>query len=121
VAVVTVAMDTFAPSSTDRALPKLTALACMPPAEFVARWRALTGEPPAVMLDNRSEMLALLVESVPAAPLMLPRAVEPADDSPCRTRSGACAPRSLPSNVLTFRSRDGRPSPLAHGIDRAAG
>ncbi|WP_373622537.1 hypothetical protein [Methylobacterium sp. OAE515] len=37
--------------------------------DFVRRWRMLTGEPPAVLLASRTEMLALLVESTPAAPL----------------------------------------------------
>ena len=37
-------------------------------ADFIVRWRNLTGETPAIMLDSRSEMIALLVESVPAAP-----------------------------------------------------
>jgi len=39
------------------------ALAHLPLATFVAGWRAIVGEPPAVMLENRSEMIRLLVES----------------------------------------------------------
>lgn len=32
--------------------------------EFAARWCALVGEPPAVMLPDRAEMIQLLVESM---------------------------------------------------------
>ncbi|MBX9934399.1 MAG: hypothetical protein K2Y56_23275 [Methylobacterium sp.] len=42
-------------------------LELMPLADFVSAWRAMVGEPPAVMLKSRSEMIRLLVESVPAA------------------------------------------------------
>ena len=45
-----------------------SAVAQMPPAVFVERWRFLTGEPPAIMLDSHRVMLALLVESAPSAP-----------------------------------------------------
>jgi hypothetical protein len=48
------------------------ALAILPVAVFVERWRLITGEPPAVLLDSRAEMLALLVQSSPVAPLELP-------------------------------------------------
>jgi hypothetical protein len=34
----------------------------------VAAWRAIVGEPPAIMLESRSEMIRLLVDSTPAAP-----------------------------------------------------
>jgi hypothetical protein len=37
----------------------------IPEAEFVAAWEALVGEPPATMLDSRSEMIRILVKSVP--------------------------------------------------------
>ncbi|MFB0491924.1 hypothetical protein ABIE45_004510 [Methylobacterium sp. OAE515] len=46
-----------------------SAVAELPVTDFVRRWRMLTGEPPAVLLASRTEMLALLVESTPAAPL----------------------------------------------------
>lgn len=39
----------------------------IPQTLFVSRWKSLVGEPPAVLLENRRTMLALLVESVPAA------------------------------------------------------
>ncbi|MEE7451052.1 hypothetical protein MRF4_26465 [Methylobacterium radiotolerans] len=48
------------------------AAADLPAAVFVERWRLITGEPPAAMLSSRSEMLTLLVESTPAAPLEPP-------------------------------------------------
>lgn len=51
--------------------PTLDVLADMPQAEFVARWRSLVGEPPAIMLESRSEMIRLLVESTKAAPSRL--------------------------------------------------
>ncbi|MCJ2079043.1 hypothetical protein MKK68_25985 [Methylobacterium sp. E-016] len=35
--------------------------------EFVTRWRWIVGEPPAVMLENRSEMIRILVQSMPIA------------------------------------------------------
>ncbi|MEE7449043.1 hypothetical protein MRF4_15255 [Methylobacterium radiotolerans] len=48
------------------------ALVDLPDAAFVERWRLITGEPPAILLSSRAEMLALLVESTPAAPLEPP-------------------------------------------------
>jgi hypothetical protein len=36
---------------------------------FVAGWAALVGEPPAMMLENRSEMIRVLVESTPIVSL----------------------------------------------------
>ncbi|MCJ2124482.1 hypothetical protein [Methylobacterium sp. J-077] len=41
----------------------------MPQPEFIAGWKALVGEPPATMLEDRSEMIRVLVESAPIAPL----------------------------------------------------
>ncbi|UYW27331.1 hypothetical protein [Methylorubrum extorquens] len=49
-------------------LPTLDVLADLPQAEFVARWRSLVGEPPAIMLESRSEMIRLLVDSTEPAP-----------------------------------------------------
>ena len=40
----------------------------IPQAEFVAAWQALVGEPPAMMLEDRSEMIRVLVQSVPIVP-----------------------------------------------------
>jgi hypothetical protein len=48
------------------------AMADLPSAVFVERWRHITGEPPAIMLSSRTAMLALLVESTPAAPFEPP-------------------------------------------------
>ncbi|MCJ2103615.1 hypothetical protein [Methylobacterium sp. E-046] len=48
------------------------ALAALPTAVFVERWRIITGEPPAVLLSSRAAMLALLVDSVPLPPLLPP-------------------------------------------------
>lgn len=38
-------------------------------ADFVARWREIVGEPPSIMLDDRHEMIAILVAAsgVPAS------------------------------------------------------
>lgn len=105
-------MDTFAPSSTDRVLPKVTALAGMPPAEFVARWRALTGEPPAAMLDDRFQMLVLLVKSVPASPPKLEAETELYDPARCNAPSDQLSSDALPSNILPFIPRAARsPAP----------
>lgn len=49
-----------------------TAMADLPATVFVERWRLLTGEPPAILLSSRAAMLALLIESMPAAPLEPP-------------------------------------------------
>jgi hypothetical protein len=46
-------------------------LDAMPEREFVKRWKAIVGEPPAIMLDSRSDMVKVLVESVPVATLDL--------------------------------------------------
>jgi hypothetical protein len=40
----------------------------MSQADFVAAWEALVGEPPAMMLDNLSEMIRVVVESMPTVP-----------------------------------------------------
>lgn len=40
-------------------------LAHIPGPLFVAAWETLVGEPPATMLDNRSEMIRLLVDCTP--------------------------------------------------------
>lgn len=45
------------------------ALTQLSEAEFVSHWRSIVGEPPAIMLESRSEMMQLLVESPPAVPL----------------------------------------------------
>jgi hypothetical protein len=37
-------------------------------ADFTLAWCAIVGEPPALMLESRSEMIRLLVESIPVAP-----------------------------------------------------
>jgi hypothetical protein len=39
----------------------------MPQPEFIAGWKALVGEPPATMLEDRAEMIRVLVESTPIA------------------------------------------------------
>jgi hypothetical protein len=41
----------------------------MPRPEFIAGWKALVGEPPATMLEDRSAMIRVLVESTLIAPL----------------------------------------------------
>jgi hypothetical protein len=52
----------------DARSPASDTLAHIPPEDFVAAWRAMVGEPPAIMLESRSEMIRLLVDSTPAAP-----------------------------------------------------
>ncbi|MGU3542006.1 hypothetical protein [Methylobacterium sp. A52T] len=62
-------MDQSAAPRTDHPATEQDALAELPAGDFVRRWRQITGEPPAILLNSRSEMIALLVESVPMAPL----------------------------------------------------
>lgn len=49
-------------------------------ADFIARWREIVGEPPSIMLDDRHEMIAILV-AASGAPAETP---EP-DEDPCPT------------------------------------
>jgi len=35
--------------------------------DFVKGWTAIVGEPPAIMLDSRADMVRVLVDSVPVA------------------------------------------------------
>ena len=51
----------------DLASAKPDTLADISEGEFVKRWKALVGEPPAVMLSSRADMVRVLVESVPVA------------------------------------------------------
>lgn len=44
----------------------------VPDTHFLESWHLITGEPPAILLDSRSEMLAVLVESVPEPSLPTP-------------------------------------------------
>jgi len=64
-------MSTFTLAPVDCVSDGVSTLSRMPLADFIAGWRTLTGEPPAIMLDCRSEMLALLVASIPVAALHL--------------------------------------------------
>ena len=43
-------------------------LARMSQLEFIAAWKAMVGEPPAMMLSSRSEMIWLLVDSTSIEP-----------------------------------------------------
>ena len=43
-------------------------LARMSQPEFIAAWKAMVGEPPAMMLSSRSEMIRLLVDSTSIEP-----------------------------------------------------
>lgn len=72
------------------------------------------------MLDSRSEMVALLVESVPAAPLTLTEMASHLIRWPCQIRSDAGTRRLPPSNVLPFRPREARHALQGRGEDRAA-
>ena len=70
-------------------------LAQISQSEFIAGWKALVGEPPAAMLDSRSEMIRVLVESTPLVPPADPREApeppaeaDPADDRHSRSAAG---------------------------------
>ncbi|MGH1573307.1 hypothetical protein ACRAWG_24880 [Methylobacterium sp. P31] len=76
-------MDTPTPAAADDRTPETDALVALSVEAFVAGWQAITGEPPAVLLSSRAAMIALLVESVPLAPLTPP---VPASDA--RHRAG---------------------------------
>ena len=75
-------MDTPASSTADSPIPLSDTLAAMPTEAFVAAWRTMTGEPPAIMLTSRAAMIALLVASMPLVPLQPPVPVWNGDD-PC--------------------------------------
>jgi len=51
----------------DARSPAFDSLAPIPPADFVAAWRTIVGEPPAVLLPSRSEMIRILFKSMPVA------------------------------------------------------
>lgn len=63
------------PMSSERTIPTESvprlegSLNQMPRPEFIRRWKALVGELPATMLEDRSEMIRVLVESMPIVPL----------------------------------------------------
>lgn len=61
-------MGTSAQTLENRLASSADAVAGLPVAVFVERWRLITGEPPAILLSSYTLMLALLVESTPAAP-----------------------------------------------------
>lgn len=63
-------------------------LAHIPRQTFVAAWAALVGEPPVMMLANRSEMIRLLVDSTLIMPL--PEACPPVDGALRGARSRTC-------------------------------
>lgn len=46
--------------------PSAEALEQMSMADFVSAWHSLVGEPPAVMLESRAEMIGILAEAVEA-------------------------------------------------------
>ncbi|MBM0205639.1 hypothetical protein JNW90_23485 [Micromonospora sp. STR1s_5] len=49
----------------NRKLPTLVPLTRLADSVFVRNWAGLFGEPPAALLDDRREMLDILVETVP--------------------------------------------------------
>jgi hypothetical protein len=63
-------MDTLGSSLLDCDAAGKHDLGRLPLSVFVTQWRFLTGEPPAIMLESRFEMIAILVQSVPVAPLV---------------------------------------------------
>jgi hypothetical protein len=58
-------------------------------AEFISGWQRIVGEPPAAMLDDRREMIALLVDSVGVAgwPLRPATHARPRSTGPANRRS----------------------------------
>ena len=56
---------------TDTPAVRSRTLADLPLRDFIARWRWIVGEPPMIMLESRSEMIGILVQSTPAAPMVL--------------------------------------------------
>ncbi len=97
-------MDTMglSPDGIDVAEPG--PLALMPLAAFVSRWRVITGEPPAIMLESRREMLTLLVQSVPVAPLV-PVVINCWGERPLPLHRGIATPAPVAARAA---SRDGR-------------
>lgn len=82
-----------APSKRDDPTSELDTVADLPINLFIKRWRQITGEPPAILLNSRSAMIALLVESVPVAPIEVhggavgePRDEQAPNSLPCRGR-----------------------------------
>ena len=56
---------------------------------FLWGWRQIVGEPPAVMLESRREMIALLVESAPVAEDGLHRAGGESENARLRERDAS--------------------------------
>ncbi len=52
-----------------QALPSAEALDQMSLVDFMSAWRSLVGEPPAVMLESRAEMICILTEAIRALPV----------------------------------------------------
>lgn len=71
-------MNTPAFGTADYLIPPIDTLAALPVDTFIAAWRAITGEPPAILLNSRIAMIALLVTSTPVAPFEPP--ISPWDD-----------------------------------------
>lgn len=93
-------MDQSAALRTDHPATEQDALAELPAGDFVRRWRQITGEPPAILLSSRSEMIALLVESVPMAPLT------PQGESPGTAGLGRLRPKIAARTGQTGRPQD---------------
>lgn len=51
--------------SDDKGGTELDVLVQLSISDFIAGWHAIVGEPPAIMLESRVEMIRLLVESTP--------------------------------------------------------
>lgn len=68
-------MNDFVRPSLNDATEAKGALAQLSVADFVKGWRAIVGEPPSIMLDDRSEMIRHLIEGMPAAVLGLAAAL----------------------------------------------
>lgn len=55
---------------TDRGdLPSAEALTLMSAAEFVSAWCRIVGEPPAIVLESRREMIRILAGDMPPMPV----------------------------------------------------
>lgn len=83
-------------------------LAQIPEAQFLAAWKALVGEPPAAMLESRSEMIRVLVGSIPTAlavkESMVVQDTSPTSPQTARAVTNSVKPTSEPVPPMRARS-----------------
>lgn len=75
----------------------------LPADRFVEGWTAIVGEPPSIMLDRHREMIAVLVDTVPADPDddVVTRGLR--DDRPPATDAWLPPARSIPGGSFVRR------------------